>query len=47
MTLHNNGININSRMEFHSCELKECRVCGRMLKKAKREREKEREGEKL
>ena len=38
MTLHNNG-NINSRMEFHSCELKVCRVCGRRLKKAKKERE--------
>ena len=37
MSLHNNGNNINSRMEFHSCELKKvCRVCGRRLKKAKK-----------
>ena len=40
MTLHISGNNINSRMEFHSCELKKvCRVCGRRLKKAKKERE--------
>ena len=40
MTLHNNGNNINSRMEFHSCELKKvCRVCGRRLKKAIKERD--------
>ena len=28
---------IDSRMEFHSCELKKvCRVCGRRFKKAKK-----------
>ena len=31
---------INFRMEFHNSELKKvCRVCGRRLKKAKKERE--------